>query len=146
MKKVIILFLLMCPVMAAAQEKVMRKNISADSLNRDDQAPDCILPMEEPPEPLTPIQPIYPTKAMLSKLEGRVIVKVLIDKYGKPLKGKVLKNFGTNVFDKAAIQAVTSVQYKPAMMEGKPINVWMAIPLSFKLNKMEDEPKKETKP
>lgn len=135
MKKVIILFLLMCPVMAAAQEKVVPKNIPADSLNRDDQDPPDFIVVDKNPELLTPIRPIYPDSARKAHIEGKVVVKVLIDKEGTPSKSQILKNSGTDIFDNAAMQAVMNVKYKPAEQNGKPLKVWMVIPINFKINR-----------
>ena len=35
--------------------------------------------------------------------------------------------------DKAAIKALKSVKWKPAMKDNKPIAVWIAVPIKFKL-------------
>jgi len=101
---------------------------------KDEDPPDFV-PVEKNPEPTTPIRPTFPDIARKAGIEGRVVVKVLIDKDGKPIKSQILKNPGTDIFDEAATKAVMDATYSPAEQNGKPVKVWMVIPISFKMNK-----------
>ncbi|HYF02997.1 MAG TPA: energy transducer TonB [Patescibacteria group bacterium] len=93
---------------------------------------------------------IYPEEAKRYNIEGKSTIQVLIDTEGKPVRAVVLKS-AHPLLDTAAISAVMSGIYTPAYQSGKPIAVWMAIPVNFKLrdesrsifNTNEPEPKKE---
>jgi protein TonB len=103
---------------------------------KDEDPPDFVA-VEKNPEPLVSILSLakYPDIAKKAGIEGRVVVKVLIDKDGKPLKSQILKNPGTDIFDESATKAVMDATYSPAEQNGKPVKVWMVIPISYKLNK-----------
>jgi TonB family protein len=92
---------------------------------------------------------VYPDIARRSFIEGRVLIQVLIDKTGKPLKNIVLQS-ANPLLDSAAINAVMFSTYTPAIQSGNPIACWIAIPVTFKLRDPEPllntnttEPKKE---
>jgi len=81
------------------------------------------------------LNPKYPKEGRDAGIEGRAVVNVLIDADGKPLEYEILKSLGSSAFDKAAIDAAVSATYTPALENGKPVKVWQAIPIDFKLNK-----------
>ena len=74
----------------------------------------------------------YPDAARKAGLEGQVVIYVQIDKKGKILKTKIQKSLQLEC-DKAAIKAIKSVKWKPAMQRDKPIAVWVSVPIKFKL-------------
>lgn len=80
---------------------------------------------------------VYPPKARELGLEGRVIVRALVNKKGKV--SKCVVEFSDNdIFNEAAITAIKRSKYTPAIQEGKPIACWVSIPIQFKL-RGEDE-------
>ncbi|MFQ5751058.1 MAG: energy transducer TonB [bacterium] len=44
-----------------------------------------------------------------------------------------MKSLGKNGCDEAAINALKSVKWQPAVKDGKPVEVWVAVPVVFKL-------------
>jgi protein TonB len=81
--------------------------------------------VEKPP-------PIYPELAQMSKIEGTVIVRVLVGKDGK-VKDAILGKGVNDMLDDAAIDAAKHYVFQPAMQNKKPVAVWVAIPFKFSL-------------
>lgn len=93
---------------------------------------------DSPPEPIGGFEAIqrnlvYPEIARKAGVEGRVIVHVLIDERGNVVATRILKSLGNNGCDEAAVAAIKSVKWKPAMQRDRPVKVWVAIPVIFKL-------------
>lgn len=78
-------------------------------------------------------RPEYPTSAIASRLEGTVVLKALISPEGRVLR--LEKVSGSSVLADAAIQAVRTWRYRPATLDGKPIEVETWIALNFSLPK-----------
>ena len=62
-----------------------------------------------------------------------MFVKVLVDERGNVVKTDVIKSLGNNGCDEAAVKAIKSVKWKPAMQRDKPVKVWVSIPVRFVL-------------
>ncbi len=76
----------------------------------------------------------YPEIARKAGIEGQVIVQVLISEEGDVLDTRIMKSLGKSGCDEAALNAVKSVKWQPALNKGQPVKVWVAIPVVFKLN------------
>ncbi len=101
------------------------------------------VPYDQPPAPVGGFAAIqghlkYPETARKMGIEGRVILNVLIDENGRVAGTKVLRSLGESEFSDAAVKAIKSVRWKPAMRAGQPVKVWVAIPVIFRLNKVKD--------
>jgi len=73
----------------------------------------------------------YPDKSRKAGVEGDVVVAACINKEGKMTDFNVQKSLN-NECDKAAIVALYSVKWKPALKDKKPVTAWVSIPLKFK--------------
>jgi protein TonB len=89
-------------------------------------------PYEKAPEVIKQVQPQYPADAKKSKIEGTVWVKVWIDETGKAKKAGITKSERPEL-NKAALDAVMKWEFKPALLNGKPVAVWINIPFKFAL-------------
>jgi TonB family protein len=75
----------------------------------------------------------YPVEAAQKKIEGRVVVRFLIDKKGKTGDLTILKS-DNSVFDDEAKRVISSMpDWKPASQSGKTVDVYFTLPLDFKL-------------
>lgn len=76
----------------------------------------------------------YPDIPREGAIEGTVYIKFEVTKTGHIGQVKILK--GLDPFlDKEAVKIVKSLPaYKPGMLNKKPINCWMHIPIKFKLD------------
>lgn len=88
--------------------------------------------VEELPEPISKPQPEYPDIARDAGVEGTVLVQALIGKDGKVMKTQVTKS--VPMLDDAAQAAVKKWVFKPALSNNKPVIVWVAVPVAFKLH------------
>jgi periplasmic protein TonB len=74
----------------------------------------------------------YPDLARSSNIEGKVTVNVLVGTDGRVLKWEIAS--GVPVLNEAAIEAVKQYLFKPALANNKPVAVWVAVPINFKLS------------
>lgn len=98
----------------------------------DNGPPPDFVPVEKEPQIIRQVKPKYPELAQRAGIEGRVIVKIWVDKEGKPHKAIVLKS-DAKIFDQAAINAAMQYRFTPAIMNHGPVAVWVVIPFTFKL-------------
>lgn len=75
---------------------------------------------------------VYPEVAKSNKLEGKVLVKVLIDEKGNVSSTEILESLSIEC-DKAAVDAIKNVKFNPAIKDGKKIKCEVVIPVQFKL-------------
>lgn len=85
-----------------------------------------------PPEPLeSNIIPEYPSEARAKGLEGTVILKGVVEVDGRITQLKVMR--GDEPFASAALAAVKSWRFKPAIVEGRPTAVFRIFRIPFHL-------------
>lgn len=104
----------------------------------DDEGMNIFVAYDEPPSPIGGFGAIqkalkYPEIARKAGIEGRVIVQVLVSEKGQVIKTRVIKSLGHSGCDDAAVNAIKSVKWKPALQRDKPVKVWVAIPVIFRL-------------
>jgi periplasmic protein TonB len=78
-------------------------------------------------------KPPYPAIARRMKLEGTVILQVLVSSDGKPEIARLEKSSGSSVLDQAALTTVQSWSFVPARQGNNPISAWVDVPLRFRL-------------
>jgi protein TonB len=79
-------------------------------------------------------KPPYPLIARRLKLEGTVIVKVLVSSEGKPEIIRLETSSGSNVLDQAALNAVQGWTFVPAKQGNQPVTAWVGVPIRFRLS------------
>jgi protein TonB len=72
---------------------------------------------------------VYPAIAKARGISGPAVVQVTVGKDGKPYNPKYIS--GQPVFKDAAFQAVMGYQFKPAKLNGQPIEQSTTIRLNF---------------
>lgn len=88
--------------------------------------------VEELPEAVTKVSPIYPDLAREAGVDGTVLVQALVGKDGKVKDTKVVKSIP--MLDANAVAAVKQWVFKPALSNNKPVAVWVAVPVKFSLH------------
>ena len=74
----------------------------------------------------------YPTKAIESKIQGRVIVQFVVNKDGSISNAKVVRSVDPDL-DKEALRVINSMpQWKPGMQKGEPVSVKFTVPIVFR--------------
>ena len=94
-----------------------------------------LLEIDTIPVPRKRVEPVYPGAALETGKEGRVTVNVMINEEGAVQRiGRIT---GPRVFHDAARKAAQQWTFSPAAKDGKPVKVWISLPLNFWLIKEE---------
>ena len=96
---------------------------------------DAFVPVENMPELIYKNKPEYPRMVKDAGLEGTVYLRVLVKKDGTVGDAKVEKSSKIASLDEAALKAVFGCKFKPAIQNGRPVNVWVSFPYEFSLTK-----------
>ena len=75
----------------------------------------------------------YPAEAMKAKVEGKVIVKFIVNEDGRVSDCSVIKGIGSGC-DEEALRVVKNMPAwkTPAMKDGKPVKVYFKLPILFR--------------
>jgi len=77
-------------------------------------------------------KPVYPEIARLARLEGTVVVRVLVGADGRVLEAVVVKGVHPQL-DRAAVAAARECRFKPGRQREMPVKAWVAVPYRFSL-------------
>ncbi|MYC14079.1 MAG: energy transducer TonB [Gemmatimonadetes bacterium] len=88
--------------------------------------------VEQKPELIKFVNPVYPEMARRAGLQGQVLVAFIVTREGRVTEPRVLK--GPEIFRAAALEAVRQFQFKPAMQNDRGVAVRMTIPIRFSLH------------
>lgn len=78
--------------------------------------------------------PKYPQLSRKKKEQGTVLLKLLVKADGTVSNISVAKSSGFSRLDQAALQAVKHWRFVPAKQQGKAIDFWYEMPMTFALN------------
>lgn len=84
------------------------------------------------PSFLKMVKPEYPLLARRLGKEGRVILRLFIDEYGRLINVEITEKGGYG-FDEAAVDAVRASIFRPALLNGLPVACKAVLPVKFKL-------------
>jgi protein TonB len=111
-----------------AGEVAVQQDIKID----DDAPPAEFVAVEKEPVVVKKVEPKYPELAMRAGLEGKVWVKIWVDKEGKAKQVVILKS-DAEIFNEPAVEAAKQFVFTPAYMNNGPVSVWVSVPFKFKL-------------
>jgi protein TonB len=80
-----------------------------------------------------PTPPAYPPRAVELNQQGEVLVRVRLDPEGTAVEIVVHRPSGYQMLDRAAVAAVKSWHFLPAVRDGRPVSAWVEIPVRFYL-------------
>ena len=89
--------------------------------------------VEIKPQPVVQAKPRYPDLVRRAGIEGRTVVKALVDIDGSIIEVQVLKSSGNQMLDEAALTAARNWKFSPAKQRDKYVRVYVSIPINFKL-------------
>jgi protein TonB len=84
------------------------------------------------PEALTRVAPSYPTRAREKGVSGVVQVQALLTASGLVDRVRVAESVPD--LDEAALEAVRQWKFKPATCGGRPVPVWVMVPIRFTIH------------
>lgn len=75
----------------------------------------------------------YPAEAAKNGIQGRVIVKFVVDSDGNVSQAQVVRGVDPSL-DREALRVVNSMpRWNPGIHNGQPANVWFTLPITFKI-------------
>lgn len=86
---------------------------------------------DQPAEPVSQVQPVYPEMAKEAQIEGTVLLRVFVGPDGRVKDMRTVRS--VKYLDASARDAVRRWIYKPALLRGEPVAVWIDVPVEFKL-------------
>src|SRR5690606_24888467 len=75
----------------------------------------------------------YPVRARENNIEGKVMVAFIVNKDGTIRDIKVRQGIGYGCDEEAVRVLKSSPPWKPGMLNGKPVNTYCVLPVSFQL-------------
>lgn len=77
----------------------------------------------------------YPESAVEKGIEGKVFIKFIVTKDGSVANVTISRSVDAAI-DEEALKVVRMLpKFTPGKKDGKPVNVWYSLPISFQLNK-----------
>ncbi len=84
----------------------------------------------------------YPEEAMKADIQGRVIVKFVVNQDGSVSDAEVVRGVDESL-DKEALRIVSTLpKWTPGTVNGKPVDCYFNLPINFKLQ--DDTPKEQS--
>ena len=84
------------------------------------------------PRALYDPDPDYSEEARKVKLQGRVVLSLIVDATGRPRTVKVARSLGMGL-DEKAIEAVETWRFVPGMKDGRPVATRVEVEVNFRL-------------
>ncbi len=84
------------------------------------------------PRPVSTQDPVYDEASRRAKIEGTVVLYVVIDTNGVPSEIKIFQHLAPGL-DASAIQAIKQWRFTPAMKNNQPIAAGSIIQVNFKV-------------
>jgi TonB family protein len=91
------------------------------------------------PEMVSTVSVPYPYNVATKDIQGMTVMAMVIDANGVPQHIQVLHTHG-DAFDQASIAAVKHSKFKPGMLAGKPVPVWIDVRVVFYANRSQAVP------
>lgn len=84
-------------------------------------------------EYIQPPQPVYPSQSKRLGEQGKVVLRVLVNEKGVADQVTVQSSSGFSRLDEAGRQAAQRALFKPHLEDGRPVAVFVIVPLNFQL-------------
>ncbi len=95
--------------------------------------------IDTPPQVIEAFPPAYPIEAKDKKIEGKVLLKFIVNKDGTVQEPQVVSDKLPGPFDRAALEAVARYRFKPAIKDGEDVNCFVRMPITFALSTPSDK-------
>jgi periplasmic protein TonB len=90
-----------------------------------------VMDYDTPPRPIKLTRPTYPQEAFIKKVEGAVLVEILISSEGRVVRARVIQS--VPLLDQAALQCVREWVFQPALKHGRPVATIAQAPVNFRI-------------
>lgn len=82
-----------------------------------------------------PLRLKYPSLALRQRLQGQVMLRVLVDADGAVQRVELERSSGHAPLDAAAREAVSRARFRPVLRDGQAIPAWGLVPIAFRLDR-----------
>jgi periplasmic protein TonB len=83
------------------------------------------------PRVLTQVKPKYTSDALLRKIQGTVVLDVIVTRDGRPSEIRVIRSLDPGGLDEQAVTAVTQWRFEPGRLAGTPVDVLVTVMFDF---------------
>jgi len=90
--------------------------------------------VEEPPVLIKKVDPVYPEIARQLKIEGMVVVRMIVGPDGRVKHAEIIKSVH-EILNEPVLEAVRQWIFKPGKQLGQPVSVRIIQPYRFRLEK-----------
>lgn len=89
--------------------------------------------VDDIPQVVRSVPPDYPYVAKRNRVEGEVVVRMLVATEGMPQNLTIHLSTPAGVFDEAALRAAKRWRFKPGRYKGQSVDTWVLLPFVFEL-------------
>ncbi|MDD7805507.1 MAG: energy transducer TonB [Endozoicomonas sp. (ex Botrylloides leachii)] len=80
------------------------------------------------------VSPIYPMRYQRRNIEGRVLLKLLVNEQGLVIRVDIKESSGFKQMDESAVEAAKQWIFKPKQVDGRQVKSWLNLPVKFQLS------------
>jgi protein TonB len=84
-----------------------------------------------PPRVILEVKPIYTNRAMLDRIEGSVLLELIVRANGVPTNIRVTRSLDPDGLDAEAVRAASQWRFQPGRLNGVPVDVVATIQIDF---------------
>jgi len=122
-----------------AQDAAAERERAADDARRGarERAAAAAAPAPAPdsePVPVNRVQPDYPASAYRDRVEGTVLVGIVVDPEGRAGTVDLVRRSGNRELDRAAVDAVKQWTFEPAVRNGRAVEGRVEVPVTFRID------------
>lgn len=89
--------------------------------------------LDRKPQLVNRIQPVYPHEARRKEINGKVILRFVVDRDGNVRNVRVVRAEPEGLFEENAREAVRKWRFKPGYFSGEPVNTRVTVPITFEM-------------
>jgi protein TonB len=86
-----------------------------------------------PPRVITEVKPKYTSEALLQKIQGTVVLELVVKQDGRPSEIRVRRSLDPEGLDQQAVIAASQWRFEPGRLAGTPVDVLVTIMLDFSI-------------
>ena len=90
--------------------------------------------LDQEPEPVVRVPPVYPYRAREQGIEGKVLVKLLVNADGSVGQVLIQDARPKGVFEEAVLRTIPTWKFNPGKVAGDPVTAWVVTTVNFDLN------------
>ena len=113
---------------AAVGATTIHQSVGGDTT----RPPADFVAVEREPVVIVKKEPVHPPLALKAGMEGKVWVKIWVDKSGMPRDVVILKS-DADIFNYSTLEAARQFRFTPASIGGKPVDVWVSVPFAYRM-------------